>query len=340
MPSRHQKSSRATAFGWDLVVWRSLALLACIVGAGTVGYVWIEGWSAWKSFFFTIVTLSTVGYSDNNLSEAGQRFTAVLMIVGIGAVSYTATSLLNRAISTAAHPERRIMQRIQHMQNHYIVCGLGRTGHRVIERLRQADAQVVAIDADSKAVEHAREHNIAAIEGDASLDETLAEAGVDRAIALAAVTSSDAVNALICLTARALAPNITVIARAEDESSIRKLRRAGATNVVSPASYGGDGVAEHMLHPEVAHLLPGLQGENAALNFAEVFITQTSPHHERTIAELSNEHPRVVVIASRPRNAEVIVCPSPTHKLQDGEVLVVAGLPADVNALRPAGSLA
>ncbi len=325
---------KTTFLGFNPIIAKSVVLLGIVVGTGTVGYIWIEGWSAWQSLFFTLITLSTVGYGDNGLSEAGERFTAVLMIGGIGTVSYTATSLLNRAVARAAHPERRIMQRIKHLRDHHVVCGLGRTGERVIERLREENVEVVAIDTNSRAVEKMRTRGVMAIEGDASLDDTLAKAGVDRACAIAVVTSSDAVNALICLTARALTPETTIIARAEDETSVRKLQRAGATNVIAPASYGGDGVAQYMLHPQVNHLLRGLQTEGAAIDFSEIFVSQESPHCGRTIEEIGGDNPRLVFVAARGRDQLVIVRPDPMRPLEDGDVLVVAGIPEDVRALR------
>ena len=318
----------------DPMIGRSLLLIAIIVGFGAAGYTLIEGWSPWKSLFFTLVTLTTVGYDDYGLSPAGERFTAVLMIGGIATVSYTGSRLLQRAVNHAAHPERRTMQQIRNMNHHYVVCGLGRTGRRVVDRLLEEEAAIVAIDPDERAVEEMRARGVHAFEGDASIDDTLAKAGVDRACAIAAVTSSDAVNALICLTARALAPETILIARAEDSSSIRKLQRAGATNVVAPATYGGDGVAEYMLRPDVAHLLPGLHTEGAALDVAEIFISSESPHCGRTIGEICNDDPRLVFVAARGTDHLVTVHPGPDHALEDGEVVVIAGFPDAVRAMR------
>ncbi len=321
---------------WDPVVRRSLLLLCAVVVFGTAGYTWIEGWSPWRSLFFTLVTLTTVGYGDYGLTENGERFTAVLMIGGIGTVSYTAGLILQNIMARATHPERRMIEKARKLQDHHIICGLGRTGERVITKLLEDGAAVVAIDSDPHRVAEAQTRGIVAFEGDATSDQALQDAGIERASAVAAVTSADAVNALICLTARALAPKVPIIARAEDEPSICKLRRAGATNVISPSSYGGDGIAENMLRPEVARLLPGLQGGTDALSFAQIAISPQSPHLGEAIIQLGKRHPRLAIVAIRDASGDVTTHPEPAHTLALGEVLVVAGTGEDVAELKTA----
>ena len=329
-PGYHNERRRGVI---DPIVMRSGVLIACVVLLGTAGYTWIEGWSPWRSLFFTLVTLTTVGYGDYGLSEAGERFTAVLMIGGIGTVSYTATSAVHRVMVRATHPERQMLEKIKKMSGHTIVCGLGRTGERVIDRLRREGAEVVAIDNDPKKVESSRERGLIALEGDASGDAALEDAGALRAAAVAAVTSSDAVNALICLSAGAIAPGLRVIARAEDESSIRKLERAGAASVLSPSVYGGDGIAEQLLRPEAAKLMPGLQGDGG-VQFSEMLIGEHSVFAGRTIASVGREHPRMVIIAAGCAGGDLTVRPESDRVLQAGDVLVVAGAGAEMDALR------
>ena len=319
---------------WDPIVRRSMVLICLVIAIGTGGYSLIEGWTFWPSLFFTLVTLTTVGYGDYGLSDAGERFTAVLMIGGIGTVSYMASQILQRVLTRAVQPERIMCDKAMSMRNHFVVCGLGRTGLRVIERLAADGAPVVAIDCDERRVEHARNRGIVAIVGDATTDESLNAASIRHAAGLAAVTSVDASNAMICLTAHAIAADITIIARAEDEASICKLMRAGANQVVSPVSYGGDGIAQSMLRPEVARLLPGLQGGDEALNFAEVSITENSPHRGRTIRQLGESLPRLVIIAVRGADGVFVMRPTSSRTLTTGDVLVVAGDSADMTTLR------
>lgn len=319
---------------WDPVVRRSLLLICAVVVCGTAGYTWIEGWTVWESLFFTLVTLTTVGYGDYGLSEAGERFTAVLMIGGIGTVSLMASQLVHSAMARATQPERRMMQYARHMQGHFIVCGLGRTGRRVVETLDAEGATVLAIDIDPKKVEAARDRGVVALEGDATSDEVLEMAGIERAVGLAAASASDPTNAMICLTAHALAPDVAITARACDVSAIEKLKRAGASGVVSPTSYGGDGIAQNMLRPEVAKLLFGMCAGGDQLSFAEVAVGEGSPMIGRSVKQLGEEHPRIVFVAARANGGELVMRPEPGDRLGAGDVLVVAGTPVDVGRLK------
>jgi len=340
-PASHRSDAYSWYPGsWDPTIRRSLLMMSLVVGMGTAGYTWIEGWSPWQSLFFTLVTLTTVGYGDYGLSAAGERFTAILMIGGIAIVSYTASQILHFAISKATYPERRMIQQAKQMHGHFIVCGLGRTGQRVIRRLMEEDATLVAIDQDPKLVEDARERGIVAFEGDATSDQSLLDAGIDRAASLAAVTSSDAANAMICLTARALATDISIVARAEEEASVCKLKRAGADRVVSPASYGGDGIAANLLHPEVASLLHGLEDGHGDVEFVEYFVSPSSTACGKTILELGKAHPKLVFVASHAKGGATQIRPPATHVLREGEVLVLAGTQADLDALRQTSRIA
>ncbi|MEL7485107.1 MAG: potassium channel family protein, partial [Planctomycetota bacterium] len=194
----------------DPAIARAVAILLIVVLTGTAGYVWIEGWSPLHALFFTIITITTVGYSEYGLSIEGEMFTIFVMVGGIGTVSYAAGTLVRRAIAQSLNPERRMLQRIKSMRDHYIVCGFGRMGRRVARQLVASDVQFVVIDTDAKLVAQARELGMIALEGDATEDGTLEAAGMDRAASLAAITSSDAVNAMICLTAHAIAPDLRI----------------------------------------------------------------------------------------------------------------------------------
>ncbi|MFK7884981.1 MAG: TrkA family potassium uptake protein [Phycisphaerales bacterium] len=321
-------------WNWDPIVRRSLTMCAIVVMLGTAGYTWIEGWTAWESLFFTLVTLTTVGYGDYGLSSAGERFTAIVMIGGIGTVSYAASQFITHAATRAIQPERRMLSKAAHLTDHHIVCGLGRTGQHIINRLHDEHVPLVAIDLDEIAVKETRNHNHIALQGDATHDEVLISAGIEHAKTIAVVTSCDAANAMICLSARALAPGAIIIARAEEDASVQKLKRAGATHVISPTRYSGDSITESMLRPDIASMLYGI--DNAAtgsLKFTELVITQDSPHHNKSIADLGKANPKLVFVASRSPQGELNMRPGPTETLRDGQVLIIAGTNEDVEAL-------
>jgi len=206
----------------------------------------------------------------------------------------------------------------------------------IIVRSLLVACAVVVIDNNETLIQNARLHGTVAITGDATSDETLLDAGLLTASSVAAVTSSDAVNAMICLTAHALAPDVKIVARAEDESAICKLKRAGADEVLSPACYGGDGIAQQILHPQVASLMPGLHGSDEGLSFVEFVVD----HDNTTIAKLGAKHPRLVFIASRSHDGEVKLRPSGNQELNKGDVLIIAGEPHEIEMLRKAKAAA
>ncbi len=297
-----------------------------VVIVGTAGYTWIEGWSPWQSLFFTLVTLTTVGYGDYGLSEQGERFTAILMIGGIASVSYAASQFVQYATSCVILPEQRMLQQAKRISGHYIVCGLGRTGQRVMALLREENIPFVVVDTDEALVERARNEGAIALCGDATSDQVLIDAGIERAAAIAAVTSQDAVNAMICLGTRALCPRIKISARAEGDESVLKLKRAGANSVINPARYAGDGIAQSLIHPETAGLLfESGEGTTRALKFSELVVSKECGWIDKRILDLGKSNPDVVIVGILESNGEFTMRPSANRKLVLGDILFLAG---------------
>lgn len=320
----------------DPVVHRSLMVCCGVILFGTIGYTWIEDWSVWESLFFTLVTLTTVGYGDYGLSEEGERFTAVLMILGIASVSYAVSQFIQFATACVLLPEKKMISKAKKLQNHCIVCGLGRTGQRVMSIMREQGVPFVAVDPDRELVDQAREEGIIAICGDATCDRVLQDAGVEQANLLAAVTSLDSVNAMICLTSRAIAPDIRIAARVEGEASVQKLIRAGADSVINQASYGGDGIAKSLLHPEVANLLYGASdGSTKALQFSEILVCENSGWINKKIIDLAALNSSVVIVAIRGADGALVMRPDVERTLRRDDILVVAGSAADLDKLSP-----
>ncbi|MGJ8636399.1 MAG: potassium channel family protein [Phycisphaerales bacterium] len=318
----------------DPALKRALSVCTLVIMFGTAGFTWIEGWGIWQSFFFTLYTLTTVGYGDNGISESGQRFTAILMIGGIASVSYSLSQIVQYATSKAIDKEKHMINKAKKMNDHVIVCGIGRTGIRVIQRLQEQSIPLVATDTDKDLVERARDQDIVAFLGDSTLDHVLIDAGITRASAIAATTSSDSTNAMICLSAKALNPTIRIIARAEADDSVEKLTRAGADSVINPSRFGGDGIAESILHPCVAEVVFGTHTDPVEkLHFRELPIDQGSKYEGRELSELLSNHPAVVLISIRETGGHFTMRPPGTHVLNAGEFLLVAGLDADVAKL-------
>ena len=323
---------------WDPHLRRAFVLLAGVAVLGTAGIHWIEGWSVWHSFFFTLITLTTVGYTEYGLSDAGEHFAALIMLGGIATASYCVAQIIEFITSRAVRPERKTMQQIRRLSGHHIVCGAGSMGCRVIERLESQGEVVVAIDLDESIVEKLREKGHIALKGDATSDSLLYQAGIDRAQSLAAVTASDAHNALVCLTAHAIAPELMLVARAHDIESETKLRRAGASTVISPTIYGGDGIAEFMARPDAARVMFGDSGTDTAttnpMRILEVEIDAGTPSVDTTISAFAELHPTLTVVAYRGPSGAFEIKPDQGRVLREGDSLMVAGLVADLGSLR------
>ena len=323
---------------WDPRLRRALVLLAGLWIAGTAGIHWIEGWSVWKSFFFTLITLSTVGYTEYGLSPRGEVFAALIMIGGIAAASYCLTQIAGSIATRAMHPERKAMQQIRRLRGHHIICGAGSMGRRVIDRLESQGEVVVAIETDGDTADRLRERGLIVLRGDATADAVLHQAGIERAASVAAVTASDAVNAMICLTARALAGDLRIVARAHSVESETKLTRAGAQTVICPTIYGGDGIAEYMARPDVARVMFERDGADTAtanpMRIIEVVIEEGSAQAGSTIGDFAAAHPTVTVVACRPVCGAIEMKPDADRVLATGDSVMVAGLVTDLGVFR------
>lgn len=241
-------------------------LLTALVVFGTVGYRLIEGWS-WLDCLFmtamtlTAMTLTTLGYgSPGPLHTDGKVFSVILMLFGIGLMLYLLTLLAETILRTVTDPlaaQRRKERKIMNLKNHTIVCGYGQVGEAVATALKGANKDVVVIDQRTEHLEWAQLHGLHTVVGDATDEDILHRAGVETASALVGVINSDPGNLYVVLSARGMNPHLRVIARASDESVARKVRRAGADDVVNPYQVSGNRIAALMLAPHLANLLSG-----------------------------------------------------------------------------------
>lgn len=318
---------------------RCIVALGLVLVGGTLGYELIEGWTPWKSLFFTIVTITTVGYGDYGLSENGELFTVVVMIAGIGTVSIALGQVLTNAVSRALKPEKRMLQLAKQLKNHHIVCGYGRMGERVCARLLEDGAEFVVLDRDPGMVDIARAAGHIALRADATDDHALQDANIYRAVAVAAITPSDATNALVCLSAKALCPDLVIVARAEHQDSVSKLHRAGAQRVISPSVRGADGVAHHLLRPEIDEVLVGTlcvgHAGDDSIAFTQIVITPECSLLGRTVREMGAEHPGIAFVAVHDESGGTRLRPDNEHRFAEHEAVVVAGDEDAIAALRP-----
>ena len=219
------------------------ALLSGVLLLGTAGYWLIEEQTLFDSFFMALISLTTVGYSfEWELSQDGRIFTAILLIVGVTVV-FASIGIISDVVLRLELEDyfgrRRTQGMLKNLENHYIVCGAGRVGRGVISELQRSGSRLVLIDNSAEKAAWAQEQEIPTLIADASLDQTLIEAGIKRAKGLVAAIGSDAENVYVTLSARVLNPNMLIAARSTNEQAEEKLRRAGASTVFTPYTFIG-----------------------------------------------------------------------------------------------------
>ena len=245
-----------------------------LIGFGTAGYRLLEGWSWFYSFYVAVITLTSIGYGERNPSRPrGRVFTMVLALGGISAVAVAATELLSTIITGELRDfwdKWRMGRRIEALEQHVIVCGYGHVGQHVCAELVGAGAAVVVIDRRDPVLATAGDAGAHVVLGDASADATLSRAGIARLPARSSRSRAPTPRtSLITMTARLLCPLMPIVARAEEEATVRKLERAGATRTVTPDAIAGGLMAQAVLRPAVLDLIEDATGQRHAGSHAE-----------------------------------------------------------------------
>ena len=312
----------------------SLLTLAALFGTGTVGYILIEDMSLSDSLFMTVITITTVGFGEvQPLSDAGRLFTIALILLGVTA----ATNAISSAIGIFLGPRlwitirRRNMEQIlETISEHIIVCGYGRMGREVAYDLQERDEPFVLIDTREDLEEELLEDRIPFVIGNATRDEVLQAAGVERARGLVAALNDDPDNIMAVLTARELNPKLHIVARVSHSESESKLKRAGANRVISPYQIGGHRIALALLRPAVNDFLDSIFHFERGLDIdiGELHIGEKSTLVGRTIASSGlRETHRVNVLALRSPTGEIVLTPNPQSEIVVGQVLIIIGPP-------------
>jgi len=231
----------------------------CIVIFGTAGYIAIEGWGVLDALYMTVITISTVGFSEvHPVSKTGQLFTILLVFFGVSFTLYLAAAVVQFMIEGRIRiilGRRRLEKKISRMKNHYIVCGYGRIGKVLCRDLKRKPIDLVVVEKNPELIPVMDADGVLYISGDASNEENLLKAGIKRAKGLIAALASDADNVFLVLTARQLDPDLIIIARASQEESKSKLRAAGADTVESPYDMGAASMARRIIRPTVTSFL-------------------------------------------------------------------------------------
>ena len=299
----------------------------------------IERWSAWDAFYMTVITITTVGYKEiHDLSHAGQAFTVVLLIGGVGAALYTFT-LLATAVVEGGLPKR--LQRRRHalmldtIKDHFIVCGYGRIGSIVAQQFRRQGVPYVVVERDSNRLQAAIDDGAPGIEADASREDVLRRAGIERARGLIAVVGTDAENVYTVLSARVLRPDLFIVGRTETDDATLKLKRAGADRVISPYQIGALQIAQTALRPAVVDFVElATSTDNLDLAMEEIAISPSSSLAQQTVLEANlRQRFGVIVVGVQRPDRRMQFNPEPDTAIQAGDKLVVLGHPDSLKRL-------
>ena len=308
----------------------AIIALGIAIVFGTVGFRVIEGWSFGESFYVTVQTLTTVGYGDlPPRSPSGRAFAVVVMLIGVGGVALAASTIVQSVVQSeivSTFGERRQSRRMQRLHDHYIICGSGRVGSHLVRDLQQAEAEFVIIENDAQRAAEFSQRGLHVLVGDATLEETLKSAGVERARGLAACLPNDADNVYVVLTSRDLNPQLHIVARAAEEQAEAKLVRAGANHVVAPTIIGGHRMAVSLTKPAVGEFFDSITGSKIGLSFEQVLVEDGSPLVQQVLRETPiRAELDIVIISIRHANGDSMFNPSGDTVIEAGDILIAIG---------------
>jgi voltage-gated potassium channel len=312
------------------------------MATGTVVFHLLEGWSIVDSLYVTAQTLTTVGYGDVAPHTVyGRIFATVFMLAGVGIVLYALTSTVQWIVQSEmllTFGQLRHSLKMSKLRDHFIICGAGRVGSHLIRGLKGTDDPFIVIESDPKKVEELMDQGIAVLVRDATLEESLREAGVEHARGLASCLPDDADNVYVVLIARDLNPNLHIVARAAEEQAESKLIRAGANRVVAPTIIGGHRMAMALTKPAVGDFLDSVTANDLELGFEQLEIQARSTLIGRKLREtVIRSELNIVVVSIRRNDGQVIFNPSGETQIQSGDMLVAIG---NAESLRRLNTLA
>lgn len=321
---------------------RVTSVLSIFVGllvVGTIGYMILESWTWADAFYMTVITISTVGFSEvQQLDEDGRLFTTFLIISGVGAAAYTFSTVADYIVAGELRGilrRQRMQNQIKQLKDHYIICGYGRVGSQVLQELIHHNTKLVVIEIDPEHASELEGLGVFPIVGNASEDAVLIQAGIERASGLCACLPQDADNVFVTLTARTLNPNLTIIARANTQENERKLRIAGADHVINPYSISGHRMARQLVHPNVVEFMDVVMRRGQVeIRIGEILVNPHSHLQKKTIAESDvRRRTGVNVLAVRRPGGQTSTILDGDFVLQAGDTLIALGTPAQLDAL-------
>ncbi len=305
-------------------------LLAIVIVLGVAGYMLIDGWDLLDSFYMVIITISTVGYQEvHPQATAGRLFTSGLIMIGVATLLYGvgvfAETLTDNAFGRYRR-ERQLQHDLDGLRDHFIICGYGRIGTQIVAEFDDHKVPYVVIDQTEEALERIRAEGRLHIEGDASKEEILRQAGIERARGLISAVDSDERAVYIVLAARAFNPDLYIVARAGRPDSIRRLELAGATRTISPYVMAGHRMAELAIRPAMVDVIDTLHHGEAGIGVEEMVVGPTTHSLGKTLEDAGLFDPTAAkVLAVRRRDGTVTVNPPASTRLEEGDLVIALG---------------
>ncbi|HET8526968.1 MAG TPA: potassium channel protein [Actinomycetota bacterium] len=310
---------------WRRVRWPALAVVLALA-YGVAGYMLLEGWRFLDALYMTVTTLTTVGFREvRPLDDGGMVFTLTVITIGVGLVLTTVTAVAQWVLEgqwgerTRRH---RMQRRIDDLTGHFIVCAYGRVGRAVARELEGQGASFVVVDPDERLLERMRDDGVAYLIDDPSHETVLHNAGVERARGLVCAVDSDATNVFIALVARALNPDLFIVARASEPGSDQRLLRAGANRVVSPFVSSGRHMALVAMRPSADDVVALGTSGAASMELEEVRVDQGSLLEGMSVGQALGSTP---VLAVRHAGGQIIPNPPADLQLRQGDLVLLLG---------------
>lgn len=316
-----------------------LLILVLVISFGTLGYTIIEKWSFLDSLYMTLVTLSTVGFGEvYPLSPTGKIFTMILVIFGVAGAGYTISVIGQMIVEGEIRKllgRRKMEKSLKDLKDHYIVCGYGRVGRRICKEFCIRKVPFVVIEKDPQSLEQIERDGFLFVQGDATEDSVLINAGIEKAKGLVSAVANEADNVFIVLSARQLNSHLFITARADSDPAEKKLLRAGANRVVSPYKIGGLRMALTTLRPNLVDFMKVVTfDKETGLVIEEVEIKPNSPLTQTSLKDSPIRKEFGIMVAGiKKTGKDVFLNPSPETKIEAGDILIVIGEKEELDKL-------
>jgi len=307
----------------------SIGLVVLVISFGTTGYMVIERWDFLDSLYMAIITLTTVGFKEvHDLSFNGKLFTIFLIIGGVGTMLYVlrvSAQLILEGELQEIYGRKRLEKKLKELGDHYIICGYGRMGKIIAKELKHENLDFIVIEKNGEILDGKEDALV--IQGDATKDELLKKARIEKAKCLISVLPTDAENLYVVLSARGLNPDLLIVARAGEEGSEQKLLRAGADRVVSPYHIGGLRIAHSVLKPAVVDFIEfATKSGNIDLQIEEINIQPGSQLAGFSLDQCGiGRDLGIIVVAIKQQSGEMKFNPTFRSTLEAGDTLIAVG---------------